>query len=323
MSVLFMFTGDLQAQELWDTYDAVNTIVSTDYARTGTYSFLIANNRTVTKLIPSSSTVYIKTAVFLKNSGYYTRIYFYNEVDGAIQHVYLEISPTLIKVYRGTTEIDSAANPYSFYYNWVVIEAKVTINDSTGIVQVKINGDLLIDFTGDTRNGGTIQEIDKIGLFSTQCYYDDIVVRDDDWPGRGGIYVLSPNAGSTNENWTASAGNPEECVDELPVSYSDYIYTDGTVDNTEHLFGLTNLAITPSEINAVGVFCNIMSPEPTSSYLRTLLKSGTTTDVGSSVGVDTSSIWISSFYAINPDDSAAWEKADIDALEIGVETVVP
>ena len=56
------------------------------------------------------------------------------------------------------------------------------------------------------------------------------------------------------------------------------------------------------------------------AYAHTMLKANTTTDLGDNVGIETSAKWLKTYYDINPDDSAAWEDADIDALEIGVET---
>jgi len=36
---------------------------------------------------------------------------------------------------------------------------------------------------------------------------------------------LTPNADGTYTGWTASAGNRWDCIDEIPISYADYIYT--------------------------------------------------------------------------------------------------
>ena len=178
----------------------------------------------------------------------------------------------------------------------------------------------------NTKNGGTSADIATIQIKlagAGACYTDDIIIRDDIWPGRGGIHVLVPDSGSATEDWTASAGDPETCVDELPVSFTDYISTDALVDATVHLFGVAALGSTSAAIRAVGVYAKALTDEATDAFIRTKMVSGGTTSDGTTTGIDTAATWLASYYAVNPDDSAAWEDADIAALEIGVETVVP
>ena len=319
MTILFMASSELRTTDIfsWIYY----TSVSSDYSRNGTYSFK-ASSTSLSGAIFSFNAVtegYIKIAV--KNSSSFQLIF---RDIGSVVHLTLKIYNNYLILYRSTgTKIDEAVYPLQMGFK--VIEVHWLINDSTGVCQVKVNGVQYINFSGDTRNAG-VASVSSI-RFQTDSgvnyYFDDIVVRDDTWPGRGGVYVLKPNAGSTNENWTASAGNPEDCVDDIPVSYTDYVSTSSLVDGTEHLFGIESLPYTTDSIAAVGVFCNAKVTAASNAYIHTMLKANVTTDLGSDVGIDTSEQWLITYYDVNPDDSAAWEGADIDALEIGIETSVP
>ena len=331
MGVLFMATADLQDLGILDGYSTSFVTISSDYARTGAYSFkTISNGGYILASFAATSDGYMKVA-FSENaasaaSGVQVELH-----DATVQHLtiqWLGVTRTL-SVYRGSssgTLLGTVPIPgaVSGLGNWNVLEVHWTIHDSTGVVQVKMNGALAIDISGaDTQNAGAaeVTYCKAVNVGTTQVtYFDDFVVRDDAWPGRGGLHVIVPNAGSANENWTASAGNPEDCVDELPPSFTDYISTAALTPDTEHLVGLASLAITSSTISAVGIFVNAQTTEATSANIHTMMVNGGTTTLGATTPVDTTAIWATSFYAVNPDDAAAFEDADIDAMEIGVET---
>jgi hypothetical protein len=331
MSVLAMATADTQDTGL---VTVVGTcVVTSDQARTGTYSYKCSGGGQVNAMqlaFTAQTSGYLRWAsmwgTVTSSHGEYLRFY---DSDGSTVNlsIYWNGIDQWVRIYRGALDTllaestgvpvggdEEQFNVWEFYWN---------IHDSTGAATLKLNGGTLLNFSGDTSNGGNA-DVARIawapGTSFSLNYVDDVIIRTDDWPGRGGIYVLSPDAGSSLENWTASAGNPEDCVDELPVSFTDYISTDAAVAGTQHLVGAAALPVTSEAINAVGVAVKILTDDSAPGDALTLLKAGSTTDQGSSTGVTGTGAWIATYYLTNPDDAAAWEDADVNAVEIGVES---
>lgn len=103
---------------------------------------------------------------------------------GAVCHVYLDWDGVnRLRVWRGQrgTVLATAtvATPNDTVGQWLYVEAQVTVADSGGRIQVWQDDALLIDFTGDTRNGGTSTDLDTIkmgGFYPTNLDTDDFYI---------------------------------------------------------------------------------------------------------------------------------------------------
>jgi hypothetical protein len=333
MTILKMATADYQDLTLLDAItEAAGTVtISSDYARTGTYSYKVGSgsSNSFSLSVPGSpSEVYIRVACYcsyiLTDSYAGLSIVTYNDIQQQANVRFFQRTG-IVKAYRSSTIVDSAAG--SEMNEWNVFEVYFKLHDSSGRMVVKVDGTQVIDFTGDTLwNGSAI--INSITLGTSQStdystvYLDDIVIADE-WPGRGGIYVLTPNAGSTTENWTPSTGNPEDCVDEQPPSYTDYISTDTSVNGTDQLFGFESLGITPTSIGGINVVSSAQLDSAGSTYAMSIINSNGNKASGDPVGLSTDSSVVSGIFSTNPDGDVAWTKTAIDALEAGIESVVP
>ena len=110
----------------------------------------------------------------------------------------------------GTT-LGTAAGVLGSTGVWYCIEAYGLVDDSAGVVTVKVNGVEVLALTGqDTRNGGAgqISAVEwEAGTSAIYYYIDDIVIRDDDWPGQGGLFLLAVDGDGSDTGWTASTGD--------------------------------------------------------------------------------------------------------------------
>lgn len=102
---------------------------------------------------------------------------------GATCHIYLDWSGNYIQARRGQrgTVIATASSPMptTTVGQWVYLVAEVTVNDTTGTVKVWMDGTLVINFTGDTRNGGTSTSPDTVkigGFYATDVGMDDLYI---------------------------------------------------------------------------------------------------------------------------------------------------
>ena len=135
------------------------------------------------------------------------------------------------------------------------------------------------------------------------------------------IEILRPNAAgdvTDIDDQFPAAGAHWEKVDEV-VADGDttYLYNYDPGKYTRDLYNLPAHSVGSGTINSVTVYIRVKSGAG-GGYFYPCLKSGTTTDDGAAKL--THSYWetFSHQWNANPDDSAAWEWADIDDLQIGI-----
>jgi len=135
--------------------------------------------------------------------------------------------------------------------------------------------------------------------------------------------ILRPNAAGDetgiSSQYPASGAHWEQVDEEVADDNSTYIYESSTSYKRD-LYNLPAHSEGSGTINSITIYFRCRrSPGAGVSYAKPSLKSdGTITD-GTEVSLS-STIWgdFSQTWTTNPADSAAWEWADIDALQIGV-----
>jgi hypothetical protein len=325
MGILGMWTADLRDLSI---ISGAGCSISSAQKRTGSYSFLTSTNyRLGDFCFPLTAEGYARFAFYFDGAGNFTVRLGNGHPTTYNNYIKVLASSGVQILHPDSNTIYSASNAViPGTGSWHVLEVHWLIHASTGYIDVKVDG---IQSAQLLSHNTWVSDLVGVNLLyfdvASGCdyYIDDIIVRDDQWPGRGGIHVLTPNAGSTNEGWTASAGDPETCVDELPPVFTDYLSTDCTVDGTEHTVNVTDLAATPWNIRGVGVKAKVKPTVSTDAFARTLLQTGATKTPGATYGVETTGTWVDSYYALNPADSAVFEAADITNIEVGIESMVP
>jgi len=315
-------TGDLTLLSY-----AQNTTVSTP-ARTGAYAYRLNGASSFDYIsIPAASEYYAKVAFYYEGYGDQNMCISFRE--GSTQHVSVVIGPTGSTWYvkrGGPTGTLLGSGGYASRITWYCVEVHVKIHDTTGFVVVRINGVEAINLTNqDTQNGGS-GYIDNLYLFDNQydALFDDIVIRDDTWPGVGGVYLLNPSADGDETDWTPSAGSRYQCVDEIPPSFSDYIYTDASSSGNQNSFQ-PDSADLPGDyvsIGVVAVYARAQLDIAGLGQLKTYLNSNGTFGYGSGVSLSTSPLWVKAFFENDPDTSSPWaSKSAVLSSQYGVEVV--
>jgi hypothetical protein len=323
MGILAMATADLRDLSIFNSLTAFT--ISSDYARTGTYSFkssIVTANMVLS--FPLTVSGYARCCFYMLEEG--DLISFVANSDVSAGHFRIFCSTSLLTLCTPAAT-DVASMGISANTNtWNILEIYWLIASSGGILQARLNGGQLLEWNNkDTYSSGLIGlsslQLRKSGNNVGPIYIDDIIIRDDQWPGRGGIYVLKPNAGTTTEEWFPSSGNPEDCVKELPPSGDQYVYTDAAVSGPQQLFGIESLPIPNLEIKGIGVCGKIKASLPTDTYAANLLKSGPTVVAGSGLGIDVSPVWMNTYYHLDPNTGSGWTTAALDSLEVGVQSL--
>ena len=252
--------------------------------------------------------------------------------DGITQHVGIHCSGVDIIAYRNTTYLGtSSGSGWTFgNYVWYYVEVKVTIDDSVGVIQVKVNGNNVINLTNqDTRNGANavINKIRFAAPGNNQAYWhDDLYILDttgtknNDFLGDIRVDVLRPDGAGTYTDFTPSTGSNYENVDESPGPDDDTTYNEATNIGDQDSYNLDALP-SPSGTTIHGVKSQITARKTDAGTreIKVLTRSGTTDDLGNAISLSDTYTTPCKVLEDNPDDSLAWEDADVNALEVGVE----
>lgn len=209
---------------------------------------------------------------------------------------------------------------------WALVELYIKPANSGGIVTCKLNGVQVFTFTGDTTDAGENVRYLRFGNFYssgyTEMYIDDIIVNDasgavnNSWPGGAAIYALIPNGAGTTTELTPSAGANYECVDDIPPD-DDTSYVESYVQDEIDTYAMSP-SVGAGTIGAVQWLCRAKANSAGTTEVARVLRVNGTDYVGSDIGVGESYGYAKEILESNPDDSAAWESADLDALEAGL-----
>ena len=335
-----LFTdGAEHGSELAILRKTVVTPISTTYKRTGNYSYVCVgvNEKYIEFAIGSESEFYIRASVCFVYGTSGAPLGGIKWMANTTVLGYIQFSTDgFPKIYVGTTLKTTLSDvpaflPDTFY----LVEIHVIIHDTTGTIELKINGVQAGSWMGDTKPGAdtdaTAIAIYHNGGASGQgcAYFDDIAVNntaeavDNSWCGDGHVIALKPNANGDSSDFTGSDGNSTDnylLVDDVPHD-SDTTYVESaTADHTD-LYNLAACGLSNVEIQRVLVEAIAKDTDTADGTVKLLSKAGSTTSE-TSVDLSTSyALYKGTEMLVNPDDSAAWETSDLDALQAGIKVV--
>lgn len=218
---------------------------------------------------------------------------------------------------------------------WYRIEVKVgTAAAGSGVWEVLING--VSEINSTTANVGSNNNASaQFGFFSgltsgqvVDFFYDDVAIRDDQYPGAGQVTCLHPIGAGTDTTWTIGAGgdgtHPFTCVDETtPDSDTSYITTTGNGAKSE--FDLTNAGSASPSIGASDTIncvkpCAIVRNSSGSANTMQMwnINSGGNTDSTTSNDPGATYVLLAKLYATEFTSGATWTTTKLNALQVGV-----
>lgn len=251
-------------------------------------------------------------------------------------HVGLKIlNPGIIQLNRAGTVLSGESAPYTLAAGqWYYMEVKLTIGDTDGAYEVRINGTTVASASGiDTRNSGSGM-IDRIQFRGGQgasasifVYFDDMYILDtsgsdnNDFLGSQIVEAVFPNSNVQN-NWTRNTGaSNAACVDEVPSNDDvDYVYS--TSVGNKDIYGVTSCTRINANIKGIQLNADARVTDTASQGLRPFAKSGATETAGGNQTVTSTGYDVFSVLAErNPATGALWTPEEIAAMQVGIEHV--
>ena len=216
---------------------------------------------------------------------------------------------------------------------WHCIEIRLLIDNAAGVVQVKVDGTQVIDFSGDTQESvnADIQAFSfgdspdgGEGLATT--YYDDIAFNDtyggvnDTWIGRGGIPAIFPIGVGTSTDLDLFPNTGEanwEDVDEAPPDDDTSYVFDDLIDDHDS-YDMDDL-IAAGTVAAVQWLARARSDLVGAPEIARILRVGGVDYQGADVAIDAAYDYYPEIFDEDPNAGpGAWTVAAIDGMEAGV-----
>lgn len=218
--------------------------------------------------------------------------------------------------------------------NWRYLEMRATLNDTTGTCEVRIDGNAtpIINFTGDTKNGGTLTTFDMISLRAYKAgssgaatgVFDDLYLLDDTgttnttFLGDVRAVTLRPDGAGTDTQLTPTGSVTNwQNVDETTYSTADY-NASATVGQRD-TYTLSSLPAGMGTIYAVQSNLIAAKSDTTTANARIPLRIGAGLYYGGTTALSTSYLTYSDVHQVNPGTTTAWTMTDLNNLEAGME----
>lgn len=251
-------------------------------------------------------------------------------IDGATVHAGIAVADTtgLLQAFRASTGTVLGTSSVGLVLNtWAYVETKITINDTTGSVVVRLNGATVLNLTGiDTRNAGNASaNTIRIGIAggTMATDFDDIYLFDatgsvnNDFAGDCRVEQLLPSGAGATTAWTPSAGANYACVDEVPPNAdTDYVSSATAGQTDTYAFGDLSVA-SSGVVKAVQATVQARKDDAGSRSLALIARPGGTDRVGATQAVADTYATYPQVWDTNPDTAAAWTVAEVNASVFG------
>lgn len=309
----YMFTGDQ-----WAEKDIVDTVTGLDI-----YTFVVGFACHYQTGCPTMD-------VSLMNYSRSTQIRINVSSDGKV------------KIYRGGTLLQETPQDYVSPNTWFHIEAKVVLHDTNGSYEVRLNEVNVLSGSGINTLGasGGVAKIRLGGGGYHQGYgaYDDFFLMDgnasddpanpnNDFIGDCRIDCIYPNAAGTYTQYTPSEGANYENVDDGTVAGGGDIddnvtYNEATTIDMKETYNMDSTLSIETPIYAITANSCCRKTDAGKRYFKQLTISGATSDLSEEKHLTDNYKVYQKPLDINPNDSEAWEEADINAIESGTQITV-
>ncbi len=255
--------------------------------------------------------------------------------DGATVHVDLHLSGSKIQARRGDGTVLATASKRVRAGVWYHIQFKVTVDNSSGVVEVRVDGSSsnalgIPSTTGlDTLNGGGSAQITRVSidtainnldaLFSDFALFDTTGAINNNFPGDCKWTFQPPTGNGTHADFTPSAGSLYQNVDDAAPD-GDSTYNHSGTPGDQDSFTRAALTVTGSILAVQHKFVH-RKDDAGLREIASLIRSGGNDFVGTTEVCGSSFAGSTEIYETDPNTSAPWVTADWNSAELGYKVI--
>lgn len=229
----------------------------------------------------------------------------------------------------GGTVLATSTTPFPVTSQWRSINCYFKIHGSTGAAVVKVDGTTQINYTGNTKNGGTNSTIDAFRMAlpgGTDNGIADLVMNDasgslnNSYSGDIAVIRCIPNANGTYSQFTGSDGNSTDnylLVDEIPSNTTDYVYAASA--GLKDSYNVADLPLAATSVLGVRAVAKCAKSGAGAAGMSVFVRENATDTFGPDVPLSTSFSWQGdTIREVAPSTSIPWTISDVNSMEIGV-----
>jgi hypothetical protein len=229
--------------------------------------------------------------------------------------------------YLSGTILGSTAQWSYLFSVWHLIQFKIVIHPTNGIIQIWVDGNPIpeINLSGiNTRNDSTdeIIEVDigphvRTNTFTAQ-WWDDLILDSEVLPSGSRVVSLPVSNNGVTNQWQPSSGLNYQCIDEVPYSDADYVYSYsiGDID----LFSNAGLSLSStSAIQSIQTILRSWKSGLIPKTLRPVLRSGSTNFLNKTKFLGLAPATKTQIWERNPATGLSFVPADVGNLQFGVQ----
>lgn len=291
---------------------------------------LYSSSGYITKTLDDQATWIVGAAVKLGTFPTSTGTLFqFRDNTGTVQASLCVSTTGTLALYRGSTSGTLlASSPGALTTGaWNFIECRLTIADSGGYFEARVNGETWATYTGDTKYSSTLSTANSLRLYgmpsAATVYYDDFYMCDgtgslrNDFLGDVRVDTIFPSGAGNAAQFTptGSANNWENVDDASPDEDTGYNASDtaGQIDT----FTFADLSTLNASV--LGVQANVLARKDDAGtrLIRAIARVGSTNYEGADSSLSDSYFDQRHIWAQNPATSANWTEAEINAAEFG------
>lgn len=331
MALLIIDGGAEYYSTMSQRWDGGTATRDTSNQRTG--AACIANPSALTKAISSGQFPTFILGYALKfNRATNVDMATFKSDNAATTHLtFRALTTGAIEVYRGTsggTLLGTTAAGVIPNGTYAFIEIKATLHDTTGAVDIRVNGSSVLSLSSvDTKNAGTKTIFDSFTLTGAggggqTLYFDDIYLcntsgsANNDFIGDSKVYALRPIGAGTTTQLTPNTGQNWAAVDDAtPDSLTTYVFS--STDNQYDTYSIEDLSTSSGFVAGIQVSMFANKSETGAKSVTSVYRHGSTDYPDSDLALGTDFAYMRWLREINPATGTAYTPAEINAMESG------
>lgn len=330
MSLLFIDSfGHYDYNHLGDKYESFSGNIAIVTGRNGNCLRIYHQAYVIKSLDNYYTTLTVGFAFYTSNISQDTNFLRFLR-DGTVQDSLSVTGAGNIVAYRRTGDWLAQTNNSPISANtWNYIEAQLFINDS-GYFKVRINGDLVINYSGDTKYYSdswmnTANQIQFYVPYSSYNYFDDLYILNNsgsinnDFLGDVRVDAIFPNGdGNSTEFTPVGAGSNYLCVDDTTAPDDDTTYVTSSGINDLDLYTYGNLSTGAAEVYGIQAIPLARKDNAGEVDLDLVVRTNGSNSTEDTNAMTDSYIYYPTIIEQNPITVSGWTISEINALEVGV-----
>lgn len=280
----------------------------------------VSNSYGARALLAETNDVIIGCAFRLGSLDNHPDVRLYVGGGGTIQNRCMGHADGSLNLYVGGTIVASSAIGLLPLNTWHYLEFRCYSHASSGVMEARLNGKKVVDFSGDT-----YYTDDAFGdaMFKLAGSLADLYVMDLNTAGRndflGPVVVdcLLPDADGTHEDWDPSTGSDNYAMVDESVPDADTTYVESDVDGAKDSYSMEDLAPTP-QIYGIAVRALAKRTDAGEAGMSLLVRSGGVDYEGDEEALPEDYAFVKKIWESDPDTSNDWTETTIDNAEFGM-----